>query len=757
MSTQTQSQAHHQAMALSGSRKRWLKDRIAQIGVTAGGILVLVTLLLIFLYLLYVVKPIFDPVRVESGVEFSLLNNDALTADSLGKTVLLGVEEQNELVYRFNDAGQVSFYSLPERGKLVHSFNLAHEVTSVARSSSHNMVAYGLAEGGVLLLAPKFSVSYPDNTRTILADVSFPFGEQPLVVDTQSRALTQLSVASQDQDLLVAGITPSGAGLLTRFVGKENFMTGEQELSSTQVAIPGLPAEVDQLLLTPNLRFLFARSHNEVYVFDVRNINKVVLRNVLTMNAKGANISALSILSGGNSILVANDNGKISQWFEVARDGKREFTFIRDFSVDQAAAGDISQITSEVNRKGFITASSNGQVDIFHTTGGSRLFSAPLVESPVAALAISPRNSLLLMQKDNRLATFHIKNDHPEVTMKALWTKVWYEGYPEPQYVWQSTSGSSDFESKLSLVPISFGTLKAAFYALLFAVPIAIGGAVYTAYFMSSNLRKVVKPTVEIMEALPTVILGFLAGLWLAPLIESHLPGMVILLVMLPVSVLAMAFAWHHAPKALRDLVPEGWQCIILLPLVIFVGWSSFALSPGVENLLFGGNARNFLTNELGIGFDQRNSLVVGIAMGFAVIPTIFSIAEDAVFSVPRHLTNGSLALGATTWQTLTRVVMLTASPGIFSAVMMGLGRAVGETMIVLMATGNTPVMDLSIFSGMRTLAANIAVEMPEAEVNSSHYRVLFLAAFVLFIFTFLFNTVAEFVRQRLRDKYSSM
>ena len=124
---------------------------------------------------------------------------------------------------------------------------------------------------------------------------------------------------------------------------------------------------------------------------------------------------------------------------------------------------------------------------------------------------------------------------------------------------------------------------------------------------------------------------------------------------------------------------------------------------------------------------------------------------------MPKHRTQGSLALGATPWQTLSRVVILTASPGIFSAVMMGLGRAVGETMIVLMATGNTPIMDFSMFQGLRTLAANIAVEMPESEVGSSHYRVLFLAAFVLFVFTFMFNTLAEFIRQRLREKYSSL
>jgi phosphate transport system permease protein len=176
-----------------------------------------------------------------------------------------------------------------------------------------------------------------------------------------------------------------------------------------------------------------------------------------------------------------------------------------------------------------------------------------------------------------------------------------------------------------------------------------------------------------------------------------------------------------------------------------------------LENLFFGGNLRTWFSTEFGIGYDQRNALVVGLAMGFAVVPTIFSIAEDAIFSVPKHLTVGSLALGATPWQTMTRVVLLTASPGIFSAIMIGLGRAIGETMIVLMATGNTPVMDFSMFQGMRTLAANIGVEMPESEVDSTHYRVLFLAALVLFMFTFIFNTLAEVIRQRLRHKYSSL
>lgn len=286
-------------------------------------------------------------------------------------------------------------------------------------------------------------------------------------------------------------------------------------------------------------------------------------------------------------------------------------------------------------------------------------------------------------------------------------------------------------------------------------MPLAIGGAIYTAYFMTDRLRSVVKPSVEIMEALPTVILGFLAGLWLAPFIETHLPAVFLLMIALPLSALAVAALCQTLPNSIQEKLGDGMHIYILIPTLLIVSIVVISSSSLLEDLFFNGDARAYV-NDI-FGFDQRNSLVVGIAMGFAVIPTIFSITEDAVFSVPKHLTQGSLALGATKWQTLIRVVLLTASPGIFSAIMMGLGRAVGETMIVLMATGNTPIMDFNIFSGMRTLAANIAVEMPEAEIASSHYRILFLAAFVLFVLTFIFNTIAEFVRQKLREKYSSI
>jgi phosphate transport system permease protein len=149
----------------------------------------------------------------------------------------------------------------------------------------------------------------------------------------------------------------------------------------------------------------------------------------------------------------------------------------------------------------------------------------------------------------------------------------------------------------------------------------------------------------------------------------------------------------------------------------------------------------------------QRNALVVGFAMGFAIVPIIYTIAEDALSAVPDHLRAASLGAGATPWQTAVRVVVPAAMSGLFSAVMVGLGRAVGETMIVLMATGNTAILDWNVFNGFRTLAANIAYEMSEAVQGSTHYRLLFLAALVLFAMTFVLNTIAESVRQRYRRR----
>ncbi|PKF61063.1 phosphate ABC transporter permease [Psychromonas sp. psych-6C06] len=733
---------------LRANQKRVIKDKLVKYSISSGGALVLVTLLLIFGYLLYVVLPIFAPVSIEVERQFTQNKSEQIYA--------LGLDEQNDVSYQINEQGIISFYSLREHdlGELLLSKTILENPIAFAQSSpGHNTHLLSNDAGQVVIFKPEFDTTYPDDKRLITPRISYPLGEESIDIDPQGKAITVASFEITDEAGAIAAITSDNRGLMLFLTATEDMMTEEVVWEPELVELPSLPNNVSQMLLSPDLKNLFIRANNDLLVYDVSDSNDISLKSALPINAPNTHVTDIQLLTGASSLIVANDNGVVSQWFEVLKDNQRTFTFIRDFTAEESVA----DIVPEYFRKGFLTTDQQGYLSIFHTTGDTRLLHEKVSDNQNLAVAFSPRANALLVADAKQVTLYKLDNEHPEVTWSALWQKVWYEGYPEASYLWQSTSASDDFEAKMSLVPISFGTIKAAFYAMLFAVPIAISGAVYTAYFMSPAIRSYVKPTVEIMEALPTVILGFLAGLWLAPLIENQLPGIILLLLTLPLSILATAMLWTLLPKSFKEAIPEGFHPLILLPVLLFAGYISMSFSDTLELWLFNGDTRMYLTNELGINFDQRNSLIVGIAMGFAVIPTIYSIAEDAIFSVPKSLTMGSLALGATPWQTLAKVVILTASPGIFSAVMMGTGRAVGETMIVLMATGNTPIMDWNIFEGMRSLSANIAVEMPESEVGSSHYRVLFLAAFVLFLFTFVFNTVAELVRQRLREKYSSL
>jgi phosphate transport system permease protein len=412
-------------------------------------------------------------------------------------------------------------------------------------------------------------------------------------------------------------------------------------------------------------------------------------------------------------------------------------------------------IGASTRTKSFVTGDRQGNLWVRHNTSEqTRLRIRGRGVALVDAGLAPANNGVFALSEDGVLRSFAMQDPHPEVTLRTLFGKVWYEGYEKPEFVWQSTGGTDDFESKLSLTPLVYGTLKATFYALIFAIPVAIAAALYAAIFAHPSVRHVVKPIVEIMAALPSVVIGFLAGLWLAPRVERTTVGTLLLLPVVPLVVIGCAIAFRALPVSIRRRINPRVEVLILLAIVAAAVWAAQAVGPAVEASAFGGSFQEWLFQNFEERYDPRNSLIIGFAMGFAVIPIIFTISEDAFSNVPAHLSAASLALGASRWQTAMRVVIPTASPGVFSAVMIGFGRAVGETMIVLMATGNTPIMDWSIFNGMRTLSANIAVEIPEAPFGGTLYRILFFASVILFIMTFCVNTAAEIVRQRLRKKY---
>lgn len=394
-------------------------------------------------------------------------------------------------------------------------------------------------------------------------------------------------------------------------------------------------------------------------------------------------VSGLSFLNGGYALAVGGADGNVSVWFPRREGGVFRLRRCAEWSGSGRA---VTAIAASARDRGFFALDDEGGIRWLYSTTGDKLLDIPPSSSRTATLAVNARTDALASLREDGNIRFHrLDGSYPEAGITGFFRRLLYEGYAEPAYVWQST-GADESEAKLSLMPLIWGSVKAALYAMTFATPIALAAAMCLSQFAAPAWRARLKPAVEMLAAVPSVVIGFLAALWLAPLLERHL-GVV------------------------------------------------------------AGN----------VAYDQRNALVIAIAMGFAVIPTVFSLAEDAISAVPPSLSAASLALGASKWQTVIRVVLPTASPGIFTAVMLGLGRAVGETMIVLMAAGNTPIISLSPFNGMRTLSANIAVEMPEAPVGGALYRTLFLCSLILFVLTLAINTAAEVFRHKLRNRYGKV
>ncbi len=734
---------------------RHIKDVATRHLMAFGGVSVIIAIVLIAFYLLYVVIPMFKSAEIESIASYSLPGN------ANTKSLMYAMEEQREVALRIDEQGKAVFFATVTgeiRKSIDLNIPLDLSITAVAAGDqTEKMIGLGLSDGSVLFFQHNYDVSYPDDVRLITPFISFPFGETPIQLNKAGESIKQLSVQYDgEQATLVAHGSRAQINLVS-LIKEESMLSDEIKISREESVIPVDTGDIVELRIDIEQREMYvADKLGNIYFYNISNKTEPRLIQKVRAVEDDITITAVEFLAGGISILVGDTTGQIAQWFPV-RDDENNYTLqkIRTFNKQKSS---ITEIAPEHSRKGFVAIDESGEMGIYHTTAHRTVLLEQIDDHVLNAIVLSPRANAALIENDKaQLQFWHFHNEHPEISWQSIWGKVWYESRDKPEYVWQSSSASSDFEPKFSLTPLAFGTFKAAFYAMMFAIPLAILGAMYTAYFMAPKMRQVVKPTIEIMEALPTVILGFLAGLWLAPFVELHLPGMFIMIFCVPLSIVFAAAVWEFIPDNIKHKVPEGWEAALLIPVVIIAVCFSVLISQPVENLLFGGNLPLWLSQELGITYDQRNSMVVGFAMGFAVIPTIFSISEDAVYSVPKHLTTGSLALGATPWQTMMRVVLLTASPGIFSAIMIGLGRAVGETMIVVMATGNTAIMDMSIFEGFRALSANIAVEMPETEVNSTHYRILFLGALVLFAVTFLFNTIAEVVRQRLRTKYSSL
>ncbi len=852
--------------------RRWVivADKTADRVITIGGIMVIAAVLGMLVFLVYEVMPLFKGGSVKSHSNYHV---------DLGKDPIVGLatDENNVMAAAINSKGRVFIWHLQSGSMLDEEFFdlQGKRASSFAMAADNTNLAFGFQDGTIRFgkLAFKSDIIPFEKVPTDIKKLNETEGyseksvftldskkearrtsielglEEPISISPSLKPIIsmgyQFSDFGEKPRRNLAAVDGDGNVLLIKSESKLNLLTRKSSSIISRMELGQLPTGfsiVKVLVNDTNDTVFVAEKNGRLYRYGARADKKSIPLETTDLLPPGIELESMGILLGGQSLVVGASDGTVKTYFLVedkkgASGGSLTLVPVRSLEPHSSSVIDFS---ASQRGKGFVTADASGNVWMRHGNSESTLIKLSVGASggPVNALVISPRfDGLLSLSAEGRVNLWGLDIPHPEISFKTLFGKVWYEGYPEPSYTWQSSGATDAFEPKLSIVPLIFGTIKATFYSLCFAIPIALLAAIYTSEFLTDRARGKIKPVMEVMASIPSVALGFVAALVLAPVVEKWTVSIVAAFVITPLSLVFAACLWQLLPPSFSVRVQGSVKMLLILLVLASSLTGAYHFEHFFEQAMFGGNFKSWLNRDVGspvpmlalflapfaallvglvgtrialpkissalggfpgsypgffdlfrwvslfvltalisyiaawiaakFGFDtrgtivdtyvQRNTLIVSFAMGFAVIPIIYTLAEDALNAVPEHLRSASLGCGATPWQTAVWIILPTAISGIFSAVMIGMGRAVGETMILVMAAGNTPLMDINIFDGLRALSANIAVELPEAPKDGSLYRVLFLTALVLFGMTFTINTVAEMVRLRFRKRATQL
>ena len=855
----------------------WI-DRAAKIFIAAGGIGTIIAVATVFVFLTSVALWLFVPAQIGNARQVAVKIDSPplyLACDEFGTTGWMISAEGAMTVFRMDNGQTLSKRALFE--------DMDAKLTSAAFQVDGEHGAFGFDDGSIRLGRIAFTNDYlavedvPPPLRSLprneVADLEGAmvarvtddrFRRSKLVVELDEKIegkqpdpivkidSTILEHSDEKVVEVACTLTPEKTVNFIK-VTKSRADAADDwaiQIKVSSVELPANRVDPPSFLLISGLgtEAYAAWSDGHLVRFDLHDFKKPVLvETVSLLTGPNEKLTDLKMLLGGTTLLAGDSTGRVRAWFSIKPDASRGESHM---VAAHELAGPNSPVTSlAVNGQFRMCAASygDGSTRLFFVTN-ERVLADVRREAagPGTSVMIAPRGDALAVAGSSGLTLWSIDPRHPEVTLGSLFGKVWYEGYAEPCHAWQS-SGPRDAEAKMSLVPLIFGTLKATLYSLLFGAPLALMAAIFTSEFMHPRAKARVKPVIEMMASLPSVVLGFLAGVIFAPLIEKIIPQVMTSFFTVPLFFMAGAHMWQFLPRnfALRH---QRWKLACIAALLPAGVWFAWFLGPILEKQFFAEDIKAWLSNpekysngiggwlflllpamgfltalfvvrvvspyvrrfthnlsrqqlvlidflkfvggivlavgltllvsaflihicgldprdpeplkqHLGVRFyplstyATRNAMILGFMMGFAIIPIIYTVAEDALSSVPQHLRSASLGAGATPWQTAIRIVIPTAMSGLFSAVMIGLGRAVGETMIVLMAAGNTSIEEFNIFNGFQTLSAAIATELSEASQGGTLYRTLFLAGGALFMITFVLNTVAESVRIRFRRR----
>ncbi len=851
--------------------RRWvlIADKVADKVITVGGIGVIVAVLGMLVFLIFEVLPLFHGGTVDFAKSYTL-------PTSSSRTMALSMDEYLTMGAALRQDGSIALWHA-KSGAALQPLMMdlgGKKITAFSSTLDNSGFAVGFEDGSVQFGRLKFSADIieeadvpeaaeklndaqrTDGTaiyttipgrrvRKVSAAIEL---DEPVTVSDAGKPIIaldyHLSTFGERPKRTFVTVDADGVAQVSLAESKLNLMTGASKTTLSKVNLPPIPGNTPitkALVNDAGEEAFFVDANSTVHRFNLRASDNPVLAESVRLTPDGVRLTTLGFLTGQRSLVVGGSDGSVSIYFLLRNDkapSKDGYQLVKTREFEPQTSP-VTAFAATTRGKTFATGDESGNVLVRHGTSQAtllRLTTKPVQDAP-PLLMFSPRMDGLIDLTANTLNIWGLNIPHPEVSFKTLFGKVWYEGYSEPGYTWQSTGATDEFEPKMSLVPLIFGTVKATVYSLLFAIPIALLSAIYTSEFLPLKVRSKVKPVMEIMASIPSVVLGFVAALVLSPIVETWIAAILLAFFVGPVTLIVMAFLWQLLPPTLAVKFDGVPKFLFMFVVLIFALYLAYRLGPLFEHIFFAGNFTTWVTGAIGgpapflflmnlpvigllvswlfaryynyrfrtyilarpmpysalldlsrwlgltiitlilsyisaklmtwAGLDprkefmgsyvQRNTLIVGFAMGFAVIPLIYTLAEDALSSVPEHLRSASLGCGATPWQTAKWIILPTAISGVFSAIMIGMGRAVGETMIVVMSAGNTPLIDWNIFNGLRALSANIAVELPEAPKDGSLYRVLFLTGLVLFSMTFVINTIAELVRIHFRKRATQL
>lgn len=841
--------------------------------IAVGGIGTIAAILLVVVVLVGTAFPLFQSARVGVWTEFENTNSGRLGVDEYGLIAWTMGEDGSIEARALSTGGLLADFGYENESKITSSFlsidrrtlvvghedgtirmaELEYEIDLLAMESLPEEVK--VSRDAPLLVSGDAVYQWFDSTgvrRVRLADVvwSSPkkLGDAAITaIDyLPDDSANRLSSSTRSYALAICGTELIFAEIRTktnRMTRKttEDISTTACELQSRSVS--GIPLNI--MLINGVDHALLTWPSGTIDRYSLRDGKPIYAESGSGLIGQGELTCAAPLLAR-QTLLCGSDDGRLLGWMvtkrlEMAatandRGGADDYQLSLTHEVKVSESGLTTLASSEQTHLA-VASDRDNNISLVYTSTDSLLRSSHAdLSSDVKTVGMDPSGKILIASTATTIGLADVDIAYPEASWRGFFGKVWYEGHEKPKYIWQSSSGSEKSEIKLSLIPLVFGTLKATVYAMVISIPLAVLAAIYTSEFLSASARSRVKPIIELMASLPSVVLGYVAALVVAPYLQDNLITFLVGLFVLPLTFILAGNFWNLLPLD-RMVRFEKYRLPAMILCLPFAYFASLGLGAAFENLWFGGNLVGWIGNQQGpatggwilllipllsavavfvltgplsemtrrralaqtprqfasmallrllsisaavlvcawllgslmntMGWDlrgsfftsyqDRNALLVGGALGFCVIPIIYTISDDALQAVPKQLRSASLGCGATPWQTTTRVVVPAAMSGLFSAVMIGLGRAVGETMVVLMAAGNTPLMEWNPFNGFRTLSATLATELPEAAKGSTHFRTLFLAALLLFFFTLIANTVAEFVRIRFRKRASQL